>query len=93
MYVNANLNSSHLLLPVSVFYIYVYISSPILFHTFYLSLPLFLDYSYFFKVVFIYFIYLFLAVLGLWCCAQALSSCGEWVLFFVATRGLLMVVA
>ena len=26
----------------------------------------------------IYFIYLFLAVLGLHCCARAFSSCGEW---------------
>ena len=29
----------------------------------------------FFKI---YFIYLFLAVLGLHCCARAFSSCGEW---------------
>ena len=29
----------------------------------------------FFKI---YFIYLFLAVLGLHCCAKAFSSCGEW---------------
>ena len=41
---------------------------------------------------FIYlFIYLFLAVLGLRCCAWAFSSCGERELLFVAVRGLLIV--
>ena len=44
----------------------------------------------FFKI---YFIYLFLAVLGLHCCAQAFSSCGEWGLLLVAVHGLLIVVA
>ena len=39
------------------------------------------------------FIYLFLAVLGLNCCARAFSSCGERGLLFVAVRGLLIVVA
>ena len=39
------------------------------------------------------FIYLFMAELGLRCCAQAFSSCGEWGLLFVAVRGLLIVVA
>ena len=39
------------------------------------------------------FIYLFLAVLGLRCCAWAFSSCGEWGLLFVAVRGLLIEVA
>ena len=38
-------------------------------------------------------IYLFLAVLGLRCCAQAFSSCGEQGLLFVAVRGLLIMVA
>ena len=42
---------------------------------------------------FIYFIYLFLAVLGLRCCAWAFSSCGERVLLFVAVRGILIAVA
>ena len=42
---------------------------------------------------FIYFIYLFLAVLGLRCCARAFSSCGERGLLFVAARGLLIRVA
>ena len=39
------------------------------------------------------FIYLFLAVLGLRCCAQAFSSCGERGPLFVAVHGLLIVVA
>ena len=39
------------------------------------------------------FIYLFLAVLGLLCCAWSFSSCGEQGLLFVAVRGLLIVVA
>ena len=43
--------------------------------------------------LFIYFIYLFLAVLGLCCCALAFSSCGEWGLLFVAVRGLLIATA
>ena len=43
---------------------------------------------------FIYlFIYLFMAVLGLHCCVQAFSSCGERGLLFVALRGLLVAVA
>ena len=36
---------------------------------------------------------LFLAALGLCCCAQAFSSCGERGLLFVAVRGLLIAVA
>ena len=39
------------------------------------------------------FIYLFLAVLGVRCCARAFSSCGKWGLLFVAVRGLLIAVA
>ena len=39
------------------------------------------------------FIYLFLAALGVRCCAQAFSSCGERGLLFVAVRGLLIAVA
>ena len=39
------------------------------------------------------FIYLFLAALGLRCCARAFSSCGEGGLLFVAVHGLLIVVA
>ena len=34
-----------------------------------------------------------MAELGLCCCAQAFSSCGEWGLLFVAVRGLLIAVA
>ena len=41
----------------------------------------------------IYFIYLFLAALGLRCCMQAFSSCGERGLLFVAVRRLLIAVA
>ena len=36
---------------------------------------------------------LFLAVLGLHCCARAFSSCGEQGLLFVAVCGLLIAVA
>ena len=32
-------------------------------------------------------------MLGLRCCAQAFSSCGEWGLLFFAVRGLLIAVA
>ena len=39
------------------------------------------------------FIYLFLAALGLRCCAQAFSSCGERGLLFLAVRRLLIMVA
>ena len=39
------------------------------------------------------FIYLFLAALGLRCCSQAFSSCGDQGLLFVAVRRLLIVVA
>ena len=44
-----------------------------------------------FRVFFLNFF--FLAVLGLCCCAQAFSSCGEWGLFFVAVHGVLIAVA
>ena len=47
----------------------------------------------FFFNKFIYFIYLFLAALGLRCCAWAFSSCGERGLLFVAVHGLLVAVA
>ena len=46
----------------------------------------------FFFFFFFYFI-LFLAVLGLHCCAQAFSSCGERGLLFFAVRRLLIAVA
>ena len=38
-------------------------------------------------------LYLFLAALGLRCCAQAFSSCGERGLLFVAVHGILIAVA
>ena len=44
--------------------------------------------------LFIYlFVCLFMAVLGLRCCARAFSSCGEQGLLLVAVRGLLVAVA
>ena len=44
--------------------------------------------------LFIYlFIYLMLAVLGLRCCMQAFSSCGEWELLFLVVCGFLIAVA
>ena len=49
--------------------------------------------SFFFFYKFIYFIYLFLAALGLCCCAQAFSSCSERGLLFIVVHGLLIVVA
>ena len=45
----------------------------------------------FFKLI--YFIYLFLAALGLRCCMQAFSSCGERGLLLVVVCGLLTAVA
>ena len=42
--------------------------------------------------VFFFFLF-FLSVLGLCCCAQAFSSCGEQGLLFIALRGLLIAVA
>ena len=47
--------------------------------------------SFFLK--FIYLFYLFLAALGLCCCARAFSSCGMRGLLFVAVCGLLIAVA
>ena len=44
-------------------------------------------------VLLIYLVYLFLAALGLLCCAQAFSSCSKWGLLFVVVRGLLIAVA
>ena len=48
---------------------------------------------FFFFNKFIYFTYLFLAVLGLRCCARAFSGCGERGLLFFAVHRLLIVVA
>ena len=49
---------------------------------------LFMPFSFYFL-----FIYLFLAALGLRCCMQAFSSCGERGLLFVVVHGLLIAVA
>ena len=46
---------------------------------------------FFYKFIYLYF--LFLAALGLRCCAQAFSSCSEQELLFVALHGLLIAVA
>ena len=43
-----------------------------------------------FFVCFLKFIYLFLAALGLRCCARAFSSCGEQGLLLIAVHGLLI---
>ena len=45
------------------------------------------------KFIYLFVCFLFLAALGLRCCAQAFSSCGERGLLFLAMRGLLTVVA
>ena len=54
---------------------------------------LFISFAHFLFFKFIYFIYLFLAALGLRCCARAFSSCGEQGLLFVVVHGLLIAVA
>ena len=48
-------------------------------------------FNFFFLIIF--FTYLFLAALGLRCCARAFSSWGERGLLFVTVRGLLTAVA
>ena len=52
-----------------------------------------LMYYYYYFLIYLFFVYLFLAVLGLHCGAWAFSSCRERGLLFVAVRGLLMAVA
>ena len=47
----------------------------------------------YFAFTFFFLINLFLAALGLCCCAWAFSSCGERGLLFIVVRGLLIVVA
>ena len=56
------------------------------------SLPTFVICGFLKKINLFIFI-LFLAALGLCCCAQAFSSCGERELLFVVVRGLLIAVA
>ena len=43
--------------------------------------------------VFFFLVFFFLPVLGLSCCTQAFSSCGEWGLLLVAVHRLLIAVA
>ena len=40
-----------------------------------------------------FFIFYFLVVLGLHCCSQAFSRCGEWELLFIAVHRILIAVA
>ena len=47
----------------------------------------------FFFSLILFYLFLFLAALGLHCCAQAFSSCGERGLLFVAVHRLLIAVA
>ena len=49
-----------------------------------------MPFIYFFKFIYLY---LFLAALGLRCCAPAFSSCGERGLLFIAVQGLLLLSA
>ena len=49
--------------------------------------------TFFFNIYIYIFFNLFLAALGLRCCAQAFSSCSERGLLFLAVCGLLIVVA
>ena len=51
-----------------------------------------LEMSIFHSFFFFKLIYLFMAALGLHCCTQAFSSCGEQGLLFVAVRRLLVAV-
>ena len=48
---------------------------------------------YFFLIYLLIYLFLFLAALGLRCCARAFSSCSEWGLLFVVVRRLLILVA
>ena len=49
--------------------------------------------AFFLNLIYLILINLFLPALGLRCCVQAFSSCGERGLLFVAVRGLLIAVA
>ena len=50
--------------------------------------------DFFYIYIYIYlFTYLFLAVLGVCCCVQAFSSCGERGLLFIVVHGRLIAVA
>ena len=58
-----------------------------------LSGTLFLFIYFFFREGSFFFLILFLAALGLCCCTQAFSSCGERGLLFIEMCGLLIAVA
>ena len=45
---------------------------------------------YIYIYIYIYIFFFFLAALGLCCCTQAFSSCGEQWLLFIAVHGLLI---
>ena len=45
-----------------------------------------------FYFILFFLIYLFLAALGLHCCARAFARCGEWGLLFIAVHRLLIAV-
>ena len=49
--------------------------------------------AFFFKKIYLFILFIYLAALGLHCCAWAFSSCGEQGLLFVVVRGLLIAVA
>ena len=49
--------------------------------------------DYFFNINLFFYLFLFLSVLGLHCCVQAFSSCGERGLLCVAVHGCLIAVA
>ena len=53
----------------------------------------FYNYFSFLNELFKIYFYLFLAALGLHCCAQAFSSCGERALLFIVVHRLLVAVA
>ena len=44
-------------------------------------------------IFFLTFYFIYLAALGLHCCMESFSSCGEWGLLFVVVHGLLTAVA
>ena len=56
-------------------------------------IPFFQTSLFFLNLIYLFYFNLFLAVLGLHCCVQAFSSCGEQGLLFVVVRGLLVAVA
>ena len=77
-------------------YLWAFYPVPLIYISVFVSVPyclFFFFYTFSFLKKLIYLTYLFLAALGLHCCAWAFSSCGEWGLLFVAVHGLLVAVA